>query len=67
MWEMTSMGEMSAARTTMPEGVELGLVVGLEGGDFRIALTVSLTPRVRDLDFAAIGHKFIGLVRWSVG
>lgn len=45
---MTSMGDMSAARTTTPGGGEEGVV-----GDFRNALTTSLTPRLRDLPAAA--------------
>lgn len=45
---MTSMGEISAARMTIPGGGEEGVV-----GDFRRALTTSLTPRLRDLDAAA--------------
>ncbi len=53
MCEMTSMGEMSAARTTMPAG---GEEEGTEG-DLRSALTTSLTPRLRDLDAAAVGGE----------
>lgn len=49
MCEMTSMGEMSAARTTMPVGVE----EDVERGDLRSALTTSLTPRLSDLVNAA--------------
>ena len=63
MWEMTSMGEMSAARMTMPGGAEVleervGLVEA--GVDLRIALTHSFTPRLRALDLAAVGTE-IGL------
>lgn len=43
------MGEMSAARTTMPGGGEEGVV-----GDLRRALTTSLTPRLRDFVAAAV-------------
>ena len=49
MCEMTSIGEMSVARTTIPGGGEEGVV-----GDFRSDLTTSLTPRLRDLDAAAV-------------
>lgn len=48
MCEMTSIGEISAARTTKLGGGEEGTV-----GDFRSALTTSLTPRLRALDAAA--------------
>lgn len=48
---MTSMGEMSAASTTMPAGREEESVEA--GGDFRSALTTSFTPRFRDLVAAA--------------
>ncbi len=51
MCEMTSMGEISAARMTIP-----GAVVGAPAGDLRRALTTSLTPRLRVLFFAAIVH-----------
>lgn len=50
---MTSMGEMSAARMTMPVGeVVAALAEGV--GDFRRALTTSFTPRLSDLFTAAI-------------
>lgn len=49
MCEMTSIGEISAAKTTIPGGGEEDVV-----GDFRSALTTSLTPRLRDLDAAAV-------------
>ena len=52
MCEMTSMGEISAARTTMPWGEERVEVLG----DLRMDLTTSLTPRLRHLDFAPIGE-----------
>lgn len=49
---MTSMGEMSAARMTMPVGEEMAsLAEGI--GDFRTALTTSLTPRLSVLFAAA--------------
>jgi hypothetical protein len=51
---MTSIGLMSAAKTTIPCGtVAPERVDGVAVGDFRIALTVSLTPRVRCLCLAA--------------
>lgn len=49
--EMTSMGEMSPARTTIPLEDEATLAAGM--GDFRTALTTSLTPRFNDLLTAA--------------
>lgn len=57
MCDMTSMGEMSAARTTMLRGCCCGVaVVEVEGGDLRRDLTTSFTPRLRDL-FLAAGEK----------
>ena len=55
MCEMTSMGEMSAARMTTPmgdddEGVE-------EDVDLRSALTTSFTPRFRVRWAAAVGQS----------
>ena len=56
MCEMTSMGEMSAARMTMPCGREEDLEEAeVTGADFRRDLTTSLTPRLRVLCFAAVG------------
>ena len=49
MCEMTSMGDMSAARTTTPWGDE-----SVEAGVLRIDLTTSLTPRLRTLHFDPI-------------
>lgn len=54
---MTSMGEMSAASTTTPWG--RGAPSPLDKavvpvGDLRSDLTTSLTPRLRDLFFAAV-------------
>ena len=46
MCEMTSMGEMSAARITTPMGDEEEVVVE-EDVDLRSALTTSFTPRFR--------------------
>lgn len=43
---MTSMGEMSAARMTMPMGSEDAEFAGASVGDFLRALTTSLTPRL---------------------
>lgn len=55
MWEITSMGEMSAARITIPLGMEVEeRVEGVAGGDLRMALTHSFTPRLRDLALAAV-------------
>ena len=51
MCEITSMGEISAARTTTPDGVEV--LEAVAGADLRRDLTTSLTPRLRDLCFAA--------------
>lgn len=63
---MTSMGDMSAASTTTPWGsgiasvpalADLVVVVVVEVtpvGDLRRDLTTSLTPRLRDLFFAAV-------------
>lgn len=53
MWLMTSMGLMSAARTTMA-GAEAWAVAGSEGVVLRTALTTSLTPRLRHFCFAAV-------------
>lgn len=53
MWEITSMGEISAARTTMPCGEERVEV----DGDFRTDLTTSLTPRLRILDLAPVERE----------
>lgn len=53
---MTSIGLMSAARITMPEGRVDGLRdVGVATGDLRMDLTHSLTPRFIALDLAAGG------------
>lgn len=57
---MTSMGDMSAASTTMPWGrggsaPPLPTDVAVAPvGDLRRALTTSLTPRLRDLFLAAV-------------
>lgn len=51
MCEMTSMGEMSAARMTTPIGVVWAEV---EGVDLRSALTTSFTPRFRVRCAAAV-------------
>ena len=61
MCEITSIGLISAARTTMPTGrfSPVGLeerVVGVARGDLRSAFTHSLTPRLRVLCFAAVGR-----------
>ena len=59
MCEMTSIGEMSAARTTIPTGSGPEEVLdgfseaAGETGDLRMDLTHSLTPRLRDLVLAA--------------
>ena len=53
---MTSIGEMSAARTTMPGGEAVVEVVA--GVDLRRLLTTSLTPRLRDL-FLAAGNRVV--------
>lgn len=50
MCEMTSIGEISAARITTPGAV----VLETPAGDFRKALTTSLTPLFRVLFLAAI-------------
>lgn len=55
------MGEMSAARTTIAGGREEG--EDTEMGDFRRALTTSLTPRLRVLCFAAIAHQTLAVIR----
>jgi len=52
MCEMTSMGEISAARTTIP-GIEEPEADGAPRGDLRRAFTTSFTPRLRVLFFAA--------------
>ncbi len=68
MCEITSMGEMSAARMTMPRGrseEELDSdseFAGAEVGDLRSALTTSLTPRLRVRWDAAI--HFISTRVW---
>lgn len=54
MCEMTSMGEMSAARMTMPAGRDVGVLEGRDVGDLRRALTTSFTPRLRARDAAAV-------------
>ncbi len=54
---MTSMGEMSAARTTIDRGRVEEEEVDV-AGDFRSAFWTSLTPRLRVLCFAAEG--FVG-------
>lgn len=59
MCEITSIGEMSAARTTIPE---LALAAVAPVGDLRSALTTSFTPRFRDLFLAAIKE---GLLAFS--
>jgi hypothetical protein len=51
MCEMTSMGEMSAAMTTMAKG---SVSEAPEDSDLRSAFTTSFTPRRRVLDFAAV-------------
>lgn len=53
--EITSGGEISAARITMAGMVALGRVAG----DFRSALTTSFTPRLRVLFFAAVFQRQI--------
>jgi hypothetical protein len=68
MWEMTSMGEMSAASTTMPKGnggeeeddeeEEEAWAVAVAEGDLRSALTTSLTPRLSDFVPAAVDFHF---------
>ena len=51
---MTSMGEMSAARMTMKcGGSVVEEEVEVEGGDLRMALTTSLTPRLSVLALLA--------------
>ena len=51
---MTSMGEMSAARTTMAGGSPPPAVMAAAALDLRRDLTTSLTPRLRDLFFVAV-------------
>ena len=53
MCAMTSMGEMSAAMTTMALG-SLRVEAAPAAADLRSALTTSLTPRRRVLDLAAV-------------
>lgn len=53
MWDITSMGEMSAARMTMPGGLEMVDEAGALISIFRTDLTTSLTPRFRVLFLAA--------------
>lgn len=53
MWLITSMGEMSAARTTRAGG---RAVVAVVAGDLRRALTTSFTPRLRVRCAAAEGN-----------
>lgn len=56
MCDMTSMGEMSAARMTMAGGspvLPAAVVVAAAVLDLRRDLTTSLTPRLRDLFFVA--------------
>ena len=57
------MGEMSAASTTTPAGVPVLLLPpeaeAVAGADLRSALTTSLTPRLRDLFFAAVGDGVV--------
>jgi len=55
---MTSMGEISAARITMPGKA----VLAAPWGDFRSALTTSLTPRLRVLFLAAAEHSKLALL-----
>ena len=58
MWEITSIGDMSAARMTIPgawSADDEGLL------DLRRDLTTSLTPRLRDLFFAAT--RFVSAAR----
>ena len=50
---MTSIGEMSAARTTMAGGSPLPAVAAAVL-DLRRDLTTSFTPRLRDLFFVAV-------------
>lgn len=52
---MTSMGEMSAAMTTIAAGSEMSEEEVAEVVDLRSALTTSFTPRRRVLVFAAVG------------
>jgi len=47
------MGEMSAARMTMPMGGVVEGAVEEVGGDLRMAFTHSFTPRLRALFLAA--------------
>lgn len=56
MCEITSIGEMSAARTTIPEFAPAAPV-----GDLRSALTTSFTPRFRDLFLAAVEEGVVSL------
>lgn len=59
---MTSIGEISAARITTP-----GAECAAPCGDFRRALTTSLTPRLRVLFFAAAKNQFQILKNYWVG
>ena len=61
MCEMTSIGEMSAARITTPQPV----VLAAPCGDLRRALTTSLTPRLRVLFFAAVKEVSSCLIEFS--
>lgn len=54
MCEMTSIGEISAARTTIPLGSEEVVFAGRFVGDLRRAFTTSLTPRFRVRCAAAV-------------
>jgi hypothetical protein len=56
MCEITSMGEMSAARMTMPGGLEIVLEEGPVGGSLRTDLTTSFTPRLSVLFLAAVSR-----------
>ena len=65
MCDITSMGDMSAARTTIPMGIGLpaeDVVVLGPVEDFRSDLTTSLTPLLRDLFLAAGVRRGIRLV-----
>ena len=67
MWLMTSMGEMSAASTTMPGGgADDARLPGVAAGDLRIALTHSLTPRFSVLCLAATRGNLLAMkTRWG--
>lgn len=62
MCEMTSIGEMSAARTTIPDG-RAWASDGLPSGVLRTALTTSLTPRFRHFCLAAMCLSVIEAMR----